>query len=179
MFEDLKKITNSLFFPDEYRPSIYDIDFSNLSKRGYKGFLIDLDNTLVSRYEDEPSLKCQRWVEDAKLAGFSLCILSNSFYPRRVQYVSEILKLPAIYMSAKPFNWSLKIAINDILKLSQKEVVLIGDQLFTDILAGNLMGIYNILVDPIDKEKISLKKLVRFLEELTLKYSDIKALNEK
>ncbi len=35
------------FYPKEYEDSTYGIDFEELYRRGYRGILFDVDNTLV------------------------------------------------------------------------------------------------------------------------------------
>jgi predicted HAD superfamily phosphohydrolase YqeG len=47
-----------------------------------------------------------------------------------------------------------------------RQTALIGDQLFTDILGGNLVGMYTILVDPLSSQEFPTTKLVRRLERL-------------
>ena len=36
-----------MFFPDKYVASTYVIDFEQLYKKGYRGLIFDIDNTLV------------------------------------------------------------------------------------------------------------------------------------
>ena len=47
-----------------------------------------------------------------------------------------------------------------------KRVVVIGDQLFTDVLFGNLIGAYTVKVEPISKEEAFVTKMNRFFEKL-------------
>ena len=35
------------FFPDEYLDSTYSIDFEDLYRKGFRGIIFDIDNTLV------------------------------------------------------------------------------------------------------------------------------------
>ena len=35
------------FYPKEYKNSTYEIDFENWRKKGYRGVIFDVDNTLV------------------------------------------------------------------------------------------------------------------------------------
>ncbi|MFA5927743.1 MAG: YqeG family HAD IIIA-type phosphatase [Candidatus Margulisiibacteriota bacterium] len=166
---DFVHLLGDIITPDEYLDSIYSIDFDSLSKKGIKGLFVDMDNTLVGRYEVEPSLKCRSWIEAAKRAGFKLCISSNSFYPNRVAHVAKSLQLPAFFMAFKPFPWALNIASQKIMKLPKKEIAVIGDQLFTDIISGNLAEMYTILVDPMEMERFSPKKIMRVVEQVALR----------
>jgi len=169
MWTELIKFLGDLIVPDDYLDSIYAVDFAKLKDKNIQGLLIDLDNTLVGRYEAEPSLKCRSWIEAAKQAGFSLCISSNSFYPNRVRHVAESLQVPSFFMAAKPLPWSLNVAAQRILNLPSSEIALIGDQLFTDTLGGNLADMYTILVNPLEVERVSARKIMRSLEQAALR----------
>ena len=167
----------SLLTPDDYLPSIYALDLLGLKSLGINGLLLDLDNTLVGRYETEPSLKCRSWIDEVKELGFSLCISSNSFYPNRVKYIAQSLGLPAFFVAAKPFPWGLHSAIEKILKMPADRVAIIGDQLFTDVVGGNIAGLYTVLVDPLQKDNVLGKIWMRKLEQHILKQYNIE-LNE-
>jgi len=170
MSDALTEKIHELLTPTEYVESIYSINLLKLHKRGIRGFLIDLDNTLVSRYDSEPTLKCRMWVKEVRAAGIALCISSNSFYPNRVQSISAALDIPAFFMAMKPFPFSLQTAMKQVLKLPKSAVAVVGDQVFTDVVAGNVLGLYTILVEPLELERSTGKKLVRGLERFVLRH---------
>ena len=167
--EDLRELWNELITPDEVLDTVYQIDFMRLKKKNINALLIDLDNTLLGRYENEPSLKCQGWVESAKKAGFSLCISSNSFYPNRLRHITSLLEIPGFFLAVKPLPWALQIAAQRILKVPSSQVALVGDQLFTDVLGGNLADMYTIMVHPFEAERSSSRRFMRSLERVALK----------
>ncbi len=151
--------------PDESIEKVTDIDLHSLLDKGIQGLILDLDNTIVPWGGSNPGDDVKAFVERAKEYGFGLCIISNA--PReRVQTTGEILGLPGIWYAKKPLPMSLKKAQKDILNLPPQKVAIVGDQIFTDILGGNLLGFYTILVEPITKKDFMATKLFRFLERL-------------
>jgi len=46
--------------------------------------------------------------------------------------------------------------------------VVVGDQLFTDVLGGNLAGLHTVLVPPLSRRELGYTRLVRRLERWVL-----------
>ena len=151
--------------PDESIEKVTDIDLQGLLDKGIQGLILDLDNTIVPWGGSNPDDDIKSFVERAKGYGFRLCIISNA--PKeRVQTTGKILGLPGIWYAKKPLPPSLRQAQKDILNLPPQKVAIVGDQIFTDILGGNLLGFYTILVEPITKKDFIATKLFRFLERV-------------
>lgn len=152
----------SKFEPTYFFESIEKIPFELLEKENIKGIIIDVDNTLIdmtsilsnNRYE---------WIKIAKKRGFSICILSNSLREVKVKKLMNKLGVSGMYFAMKPFLRGFKIALN-ILGLEKEEVIMVGDQLFTDILGANRFGIKSILVDPISNLEGIFTKIKRPIE---------------
>lgn len=153
-----------LLKPDKSIEKVEDISLERLKEYGIKGIILDLDNTIVPWGEYQPKEGIVKFVEKAKDLGFKLCIVSNA--PRdRVKKAGEVLGLQGIWYAKKPFPFSLKKAYRELLNLPPKEVALVGDQIFTDILGGNLVGFYTIMVEPITKKDFIGTKIFRTLEK--------------
>ncbi len=73
--------------------------------------------------------------------------------------IADELDLEFTYSGGKPSKRKLK-KILDKIPYSAHEVAIIGDRVFTDILVGNRLGMYTILVDSVDYygEKIERNK---------------------
>lgn len=153
----LKKIIRYLTIPNEEVSSIYDINLLDIRNKGKRNLFIDLDNTLVSFGEKYPSLKCVHWINFAKELGFFVCITSNNRKAKRVKRISDALDVYAMYYSLKPIVWSIK-ELFDIFSLKAQETVFIGDQVLTDVVLGNWLDAYTILVEPISFEYVYFKK---------------------
>lgn len=137
----------SKLIPAQTVHSIYDIDLQQFWNKGICGIITDLDNTLVGPRAPLATPELIRWLEHVKLLGFQLVIVSNNNH-LRVSAFADPLSLPYVPKARKPLNASFRRALN-IMKLSEKETLVIGDQLLTDVLGGNRMGLHTILVDPI------------------------------
>lgn len=148
--------------PKYFINSVYDIDFDILRKQGINTLLLDIDNTLVPFKTMIPDSQIMEWIDKVKEEGFKICLVSNA-YPRRAQTIGDYLDVPVIYMAKKPF----KKGVVDSLKLvgsRKKEAMMVGDQIFTDVLAARLAGVSSILVEPMTSSDFFMTKIYRVLE---------------
>lgn len=148
------------FFPQQMADSVMDIDYDSFWDKGVRGLIFDIDNTLATFDTALPDQAMVAFLRDLEEKGFSICFLSNNS-KRRVKTFSEGLGYPHIWRAQKPRRVNLYKAIK-ILDLDKSQVVLIGDQIFTDCLAGNRAGVYTILTAPInfkDEWQVKLKRL--------------------
>ena len=160
---DYLGIIKDLLTPKEIRSSVTEIPLESLYQDGYHTMLIDVDNTILAASQRTLSLEHAHWVEKAKEIGFDVLLVSNNSSYRRIKRVCEHTKTTGIYFALKPFVFSIKdLAKRHGITLSQCLVV--GDQMLTDVLIGNWIGAYPILVDPIDKKLSFIKTLQRELE---------------
>lgn len=153
------------FVADEYVKNVFHIDLMKLKNSGKRVILTDLDNTLVGAAIAEPTPEIVDFLNNAKDLGFEVIIVSNN-NKERVSYFAKDLSIKAAHHKAlKP----LKIKLRKILKqYNCNEVVMIGDQLMTDVLVAKRLGLYTILVEPIhlDSDENSTKfnrRLERFV----------------
>ena len=153
------------FFPDEYLDSTYSIDFEELYRKGFRGIIFDIDNTLVPH--GAPSDKrAEELFERLKKIGFSCCLLSNNQY-ERVSSFNKNIQVYFIENAHKPGRRNYLKAMK-IMGTDLKSTIFIGDQLFTDVYGAKRTGMRNILVKPIHpKEEIQIV-LKRKLEKIVL-----------
>lgn len=152
------------FKPDMYKKSIYEIDYKKLKNMKIKCLLFDLDNTIAPCADKKPSKKAIDLIQKLKEMGFKIIIFSNAS-KKRIHPFKEILEVDCSAKSKKPFKKKFNKVIKEF-KYSENEVAIIGDQLITDILGGNGIGIYTILIDRLsNKERIG-TKLNRVLEAI-------------
>jgi HAD superfamily phosphatase (TIGR01668 family) len=156
-----------LLYPKKYYNSIFDIDLDALKQKGIAGIIVDLDNTLIPWGEDKTTERLHQWLEKMTAMGFRLCIASNSGFNRAVS-VAKKFQLPLIARAWKPKQKPFKKGMS-ILGTPPQKTAVIGDQIFTDMLGGNRMGLYTILVVPISQKELWTTKLVRQLEKVILK----------
>lgn len=155
-----------VFKPDMYQKSIYTIDYKKLKNLGIKCLLFDLDNTLIPKGVNTPSRKMKDLVEKLKDMGFKVILFSNSSKKKLTPF-KEILEVDCAASAAKPSKNKYKKILKEY-RFSENEVAMIGDQLLTDILGGNKVGIYTILVNPIGKKELIFTKFNRTIEKFLL-----------
>lgn len=153
--------------PDLYVNSIYDIDFEMLKQRSIYYLIIDIDNTLTPWNSSEISDKLWNWINKARQYGFKICLLSNNGQ-KRVEELSSKLGVAYICNAAKPRRRSYRKAL-ELMHTTYDHAAVIGDQLLTDILGGKRMGMFTILVDPIDKKEFIGTKVMRCIERWLFK----------
>lgn len=155
------------FVPDVYQKSIYAINYQKLWNQGIKCLLFDLDNTLVPPSIKEPTKELKELFNELKQMGFKLIIFSNS--PRkRLKPFKEQLEVDCSASSKKPFPKKFLLVLSEYNYLVN-EVAIIGDQILTDVVGGNRVGILTILVNPISKKDFIYTKFNRFLEKRIIK----------
>ncbi len=153
--------------PDLIYKGVQYIDLSELKKRGIEGILLDIDNTLID-YTKKLSEDIIKWVSEAKSQGFQLCILSNSNKLDKITKVADKLKMEYISFAKKPSKGGYLKAAN-LLKLENSKIAMVGDQVFTDVLGANKVGMISIYVEPINKKEYWYTKWKRPIESLILK----------
>lgn len=155
------------FCPNSYYSSIYDIDLENLISLGIKGLIIDLDNTIIPHKIFIVSEEISSWFKNLKEMGFNVCVLSNN-QAYKVKKISDKLQVPFIYNAIKPLTWSFRKAIK-MLGLDKRNVAIIGDQIFTDVLGGKIFGILTILVKPMNPHEHWWTRKFRIIERKLLR----------
>ena len=152
--------------PRQYVKDIFEININDLLKAGVRGIATDLDNTLVPWNSGLYPLELQHWVKELKDKGFKICLVSNNSASRD-KGLTETLDIPAVWRSGKPKKRAYLTAL-DIMGLKPSEAAMIGDQIFTDIQGANRVGMYTVLVKPINKREFFFTKFKRPPEKFVL-----------
>ena len=162
------------FYPDTWVDSTYQIDFDELYKKGYRGLIFDIDNTLVPHGEPANE-RAKALFAHLKELGFSCCLLSNNQL-ERVQMFNRDVQVHYIEDAHKPSRKNYLKAM-ELMHTDLSNTMFIGDQLFTDVYGANRTGIYSYLVKPIHpKEEIQIvikrwfEVLKRYLEKIVLHF---------
>jgi HAD superfamily phosphatase (TIGR01668 family) len=157
----------SPFVPDAYAPRVTFLAPADLFARGYRGAIVDLDNTLVGYHTLTLADEDAAWVRALAAAGIRIVVLTNNGTPWAEQVAREI-GVPCIPRAHKPLPHGFRRAL-DLLGLERRQVVVIGDQLFTDVLGARLAGLDVILVEPLVRRDPWNTRPLRWLEHTLLR----------
>jgi len=127
-----------------------------------KGLVLDVDETLVPIHTTQTSPELQQWVGQLQ-KDTSIWLASNNLSKSRIEKIARALNLPYIAGAGKPSRRKLRQAIADM-ALPVEQVAMVGDRLFTDVLAGNRLGMFTILVEPMVDAGSSPRHLLRSFE---------------
>lgn len=161
-----------LLKPDIKLTRVTDISAELLAKYGIKALILDVDNTLSTHHGEVLTEGLEAWLDRMLKNGVKLIILSNS-KQRRVEPFAEKINLPFISMGLKPLPFKFSSALK-LLGTKRSETAIVGDQIFTDTLGGNLYGVTTILLDPIKLESSKSFKFKRKIERAVYKIYRIK-----
>ncbi|WGS65013.1 YqeG family HAD IIIA-type phosphatase [Marinitoga aeolica] len=179
----ISKITYFIFFytlgwffrvmdlavPNEFVDSVFDIDYKKLKNKNYQLLIFDFDNTLTTwRSEKLPEEIIKLFEKISK--DFKIMIASNGKEYRFEGIKEQLVKynIKVMGYSLKPFTFRIKKRIKEF-GIESTHVALIGDQLFTDIIAGNKNGFYTIKVKPLSNKERFFTKILRFFEKISIK----------
>lgn len=152
--------------PNQHVKSISEITPSDLKKQGMKGIITDLDNTLVAWNEPDATPDIIDWFKIMEENDIKVTIISNN-KESRVRIFSEPLKAPFVHSARKPLKRAFIRAAKEM-GLKREEIVVIGDQVLTDVFGGNRAGFHTILVVPIIKTDDKITKFNRKMERRIL-----------
>ena len=113
-----------------------------------RALVIDVDRTLLPHRSSVLPPVAERWLQEVGTQR-PIHLFSNNPSRRRIGGLSEQLGLPYTAGAAKPRRSALRRVIQD-LRVAPSQVALVGDRVFTDVLAGNRLGLFTVLVKPID-----------------------------
>ncbi|NMB24006.1 MAG: YqeG family HAD IIIA-type phosphatase [Firmicutes bacterium] len=154
--------------PDLCLRSLVDVNLDRLQEQGSKGIILDIDNTVLPWAGEDIDASVILWVETAKSKGFRICLTSNALR-QRAERIGDILAIPVIARAVKPRKKPFREALQ-ILGTTATETVVIGDQLFTDVLGGNRMGLYTILLEPLAPKEMAATRVVRRVERRIIRH---------
>ncbi len=126
-----------------------------LADHGIRLLMMDFDNTIVPYSTDIPSEQMCRWMGDMKASGIQLCVVSNS-HKQRVPEFCRQTGLDCITPARKPFSKGIRQCL-DRYGIAPSQAALVGDQIYTDTLGSNALGVTSILVKAIDNHNFWLK----------------------
>ena len=152
----------TLLIPTFFTNKITDLSPKFIKSHGITSLLADIDDTLTYHKDPQVPKKILEFINLMKINNIKIILISNNSKDRASKFAKK-LNLPYISRAFKPVPFGINLALKK-LNISKNEAIIIGDQIFTDILGANLLGIKSILVDPFEKNQTAFLKLKRFFE---------------
>ncbi|MEM6869149.1 MAG: YqeG family HAD IIIA-type phosphatase [Cyanobacteria bacterium P01_C01_bin.121] len=122
-----------------------------LQSKGLKGLILDVDETIipVGRKQLDPDVLA--WATEIQQV-VPLSLVSNNVGYERIRKIADGMMyndkpVPFVASAGKPSRRKLRAAAEQM-GLPFEQVAMVGDRIFTDILAGNRVGLFTILVQP-------------------------------
>lgn len=130
--------------PDYLLEAVYNLDVENLKKRDIRGIMVDLDNTLIAWNNPDGTPELHQWLQAMRTNGIKVIVVSNNKHDRVKRAVAKF-DVDFVSRAMKPFAWGINKAL---VKLNERpdHVIMVGDQLMTDIRAAHRAGVRSILV---------------------------------
>jgi HAD superfamily phosphatase (TIGR01668 family) len=141
---------------------VSEVSIEDLRARGVVGVIFDLDNTLVPYHTEDLPADVGVWLRTFEGSGLRGAVVSNA-WSWRAKRLARRFGWPSIGGLPKP-NPARLVRAMRVMGSAPETTALIGDQLFTDILPGNWLGLYTILVEPMDRREFVTTRLMRWVE---------------
>jgi HAD superfamily phosphatase (TIGR01668 family) len=133
---------------------------------GVDTVFFDLDNTLMPRDTAVISGEIRNWLDELVSRGFKPCLVSNNWHGH-VAEIAKDLGMPIVAKAIKPLPFAFLKALK-VTGAQRTQAAIVGDQLFTDVLGGKLVGIKTVLVVPLSASDLPHTLFLRKLERVLL-----------
>ena len=162
-----------LFKPTFYLKNVFCIDENFLYENNVSALVLDMDNTLSMHGNPRAEDGVMEWLNKMREFGVKMRVVSNNT-TKRVKPLAQMLGLEFTANGATPLTFGITRAMRDM-NADKASTLVVGDQIFTDVIAGNLKGVRTVLVNPFHLENKWTFKLKRLAESVVFKrdYSDL------
>lgn len=150
--------------PERVYVNVKAIPWVSLKSEGINVALLDFDNTLGPDHATEPTVFSAECVKEIQSAGIKCCLVSNAKSGRSAG-IAKALDIPCVTYARKPEPVGVRRALA-LMKAGPEEALMVGDQIFTDVIAGNLAGVRTFMVEKLYKKEIWYVALKRLPEKL-------------
>lgn len=156
-----------MFRADRYVASIDLIDVDGLVRDGVRLVIADRDNTCVPRDARVAPPEIADWFVRVRAAGIATCLVSNNFHGTDIARTAAELGCEKVDHAMKPAPFAIWWAMAKM-GVGAEQTLLVGDQIFTDVLAGTFSGVRTVLVRPQSRRDLWYTQLFRVGEHVLL-----------
>ncbi|MCD7874192.1 MAG: HAD-IIIA family hydrolase [Acidaminococcaceae bacterium] len=111
----------------------------------------------------QPEEAVLNWLESLRKSGIEIVLLSNNG-GERLRKISAAAQAEAVSWAAKPMPWGFKRALKRFGR-QQGKVMVIGDQLLTDVLGAKRMGFTVLWVRSLQGKEFPVTRITRQIEK--------------
>lgn len=156
-----------MFKPKIKLDRVTDITPEILKKYNITSLILDVDNTLSTHHGQVLTDGLTAWLFKMRSRGIKMTVLSNS-KAKRVEPFARKIGLDYISLGLKPLPFGYIRALRR-LGSKRNETAIVGDQIFTDVMGGNLVGVKTVLLTPIKFETSMSFRFKRKIEAFLIK----------
>ena len=156
-----------MFRPKVKLDKVTDITVAVLNKYNISALILDVDNTLSTHHGQVLTDGLTDWLSMMRENGIKMTVLSNS-NSKRLEPFAKKIELDYISLGLKPLPFGYLRALKR-LGTKKTETAIVGDQIFTDVLGGNLVGLKTVLLTPIKPESSLRFRMKRKVEAFLIK----------
>ncbi|MCV3762815.1 YqeG family HAD IIIA-type phosphatase [Companilactobacillus farciminis] len=156
-----------MFKPYIMLDKITDLTVEDLQELNITKIMTDLDNTLLPWNSNEYDLSLRKWLNQMAQNNIEVMIVSNNSY-ERVEKAVKDLPVSIVARAVKPLPFVIMRHIREE-NIDPKNVLFVGDQVMTDVLAGNMANLKTVLVKPLVETDAKKTRVNRFFERPILK----------
>ncbi|MEL6581197.1 MAG: YqeG family HAD IIIA-type phosphatase [Cyanobacteria bacterium J06621_12] len=135
--------------------TVFDLTPAMLQQYNISGLILDVDETLVPFKQKDTTDELRQWVAQIRQI-MPIWLVSNNISYSRIGKIANSVDLPFISAARKPSRRKLQQAATEM-NLPVEQVAMVGDRLFTDVLAGNRLGMFTVLVEPMVEPAIAVR----------------------
>jgi HAD superfamily phosphatase (TIGR01668 family) len=158
----------SVVTPHLQLTSVLELELSRVRELGLDGLLLDVDCTLKDHGAPEFPSPVRDWCDGLRAGGVRLCLLSNG-RSGRIGRLAGQLDLPFVARAFKPLPVGCLLGLRK-LGVPRSRAAVVGDQVFADVMAGRLAGLFTILVRPTSTVEPWFTRLKRPAERRVLRW---------
>ncbi|MCC7087162.1 MAG: YqeG family HAD IIIA-type phosphatase [Pirellulales bacterium] len=152
--------------PDLYLNSVLDLKLNSLRQFNICALFLDVDCTLKNHGSRTLNAGVQDWIDSLRNEGIEMCLLSNG-RRARIEKLAKQIDLPFVSLAFKPFPFGCRKAARK-LGVCTRNSAIVGDQVFADVMAGKLAGLFTILVCPTSTAEPWFTRVKRPIERFVL-----------
>ena len=165
------KIKNAI--PDYEVKSLIEIQ-KILEHSSIDAIILDIDQTIIPFKETQVPEEIQKLIQSLR-QKYRMCFLSNFPHTedriKRIRAIETQLGIEAIFSKRrKPSPEAFQMAL-DFLGSEPQKTMMVGDRILTDIVGANQLGLWTVLVEPLDRktDPFFMVRIPRFFERPYLK----------